>query len=240
VNVRDVEEAIVVLRRAAHQTPPFSIELGPMATFLPHNPVAYLAVGAGAEAVHALRDRVFHPPLERDLSWPFVPHVTVADGIDPERIAAAPAVLGEFRRPVALRSVTLLTEEGHRWRPVTTVPLGSPAVIGRGGLPLEIEVLDDPPTVVVSARRDGEVVAGASGWRHGDRAWLATLDVREHRRRDGIGSHVLAAFESWAAQHDAVALEVDPALALDDTAVAFLTARGWASGARHWKPLARS
>ncbi|HZN12974.1 MAG TPA: 2'-5' RNA ligase family protein, partial [Acidimicrobiales bacterium] len=108
VNVRDVEAAERVLRAAAQGGPPIVVELGPVMTFLPDNPVAYLAVGGDVDAVVRLRDRAFQPPLERELTWPYVPHVTVADGIDVDRIRAAPDVLGAYVRQTTLRDVTLL------------------------------------------------------------------------------------------------------------------------------------
>ena len=45
--------------------------------------------GPGLESLQALRDRVFREPLARSLTWPFVPHVTVADEMAPDRIEAA-------------------------------------------------------------------------------------------------------------------------------------------------------
>ncbi|MBA3653624.1 MAG: 2'-5' RNA ligase family protein, partial [Actinobacteria bacterium] len=115
VNVRDVGQAMAVVRTAAHSVRPFAVELGPIETFLPDNPVAYLAGGGDVAAVHRLRGGVFQPPLARDLSWPYVPHVTVADGIDPEVIAAAPHVLGAYRRDVTVTAVRLLEERDRRW-----------------------------------------------------------------------------------------------------------------------------
>src|SRR5436190_9490646 len=82
VNVRAdaLDDALAVLRAAAAAlNEPLSLELGPIATFMPVNPVLYLAVGGELERLQELRDRIFQPPLERSLSWPFVAHVTVAD-----------------------------------------------------------------------------------------------------------------------------------------------------------------
>src|SRR5688572_3800754 len=66
VNVREdeVPDALRVLRAAAASTTPFTVELGPPATFSPVNPVVYLAVdGAGRDDVERLRNAVFRPPL---------------------------------------------------------------------------------------------------------------------------------------------------------------------------------
>jgi 2'-5' RNA ligase/GNAT superfamily N-acetyltransferase len=151
VNVRDdrVPDALAVLRDAAVRTRPFAVHLGPPATFLPVNPVAYLAVdgGPGAEEVHRHRDAVFRAPLERTRTWSFVPHVTLADEADPDRITAALAALRDYEVDVTFDRVHLLEEqEGRTWRPIADVPFEAPAVIGRGGLELDLRrssALDD-------------------------------------------------------------------------------------------------
>jgi 2'-5' RNA ligase len=227
VNVGDVDGAIRVMRAAAHATKPFTIVLGPPATFLPHNPVAYLSVSDGADEVVRLRDRVFQPPLARDLTWPYVPHVTLADGIDPERIAAVPKVLAPYDRHVRIAAMHLLEERGRVWEVLHAFPLGAPIVVGRGGDPLEIEVLDADGDVVITARNGDADVGTARGWLRGNHAWLTAIEVRDDRRRSGVGSHLLAAFQSWAAGAGAVAAEVDPGTELDADTRAFLAARGW-------------
>jgi len=227
VNVGDVDGAVRVMRAAAHATKPFTVTLGPVATFLPDNPVAYLAVGAGADDVVALRDRVFQPPLARTLTWPYVPHVTLADGVDPERVAATPAVLEPYRRDVHIRAVHLLEERGRVWEVLEAFPLGAPIVVGRGGDPVELEVYEVDGDVVIAARRDDTLVGTAHGGVRNAYAWLTAIEVREDRRRQGIGSHLLAAFQSWAAGAGALKAEVDPATELGESARAFLTARGW-------------
>lgn len=231
VNVADVDGARSVMRAAAHATPPFGISVGPVANFLPDNPVVYLAVSDGVDAVRALRDRVFQPPLARTLTWPFVPHVTLADGIEPERVAAAPALLCDYARDIAVNAIHLLEERGRVWEVLAAFPLGPPAVIGRGGEPLELETLAIDDTVTITARRDGVDVGAAQGWLRGTGARLTRIDVVEEARRGGIGTHLLAAFQSWAAEGGAREVDVDPGCDLDDDSEAFLSARGW-SGVR--------
>jgi len=227
INVREVDDAHAVVRRAGQAVKPFMIELGPVATFLPDNPVAYLAVGGDTDALHALRDAVFQPPLERDLTWPFVPHVTVADGIEPDVIAAAPTVLADFRKQLTVTSLSLLEEREHRWAPIGTYPVGKPAVVGRGGQPLEIDVVAVDGNVVITGYRDGLAAGSLRGWCHDGHAWLSYIEVGESSRRDGVGTHLLAAFESWAASRDMATGVVDPDVALPDDVRAFLMARGW-------------
>jgi 2'-5' RNA ligase len=228
VNVRTdlLPDALVVLRRAAAKARPFRVVLGPPATFLPVNPVAYLAVdgageGDGLGAVHALREAVFTPPLERTLTWPFVPHVTICDDAAPARIEAALAAMADFRVEVVFERVHLLEEgEGRIWRPIADAAFSPPGTVGRGGLPLELTVSEhldaeaaafeaaewaaEPvaePRVplAVTARRDGRVVGVAGGHsRH-----LSSLIVAKDERGTGVGAQLVAAYLSAAAERGA-------------------------------------
>ena len=89
--------------------------------------------------MRALRDAVFAAPLERTLSWPWVPHVTVADSADEARIAAAVAALDRFATVTSVEHIVLLQETpGGSGGPIADAALGPPAVVGTGGLALEI------------------------------------------------------------------------------------------------------
>ena len=143
VNVRSdrMGDVLTLLRSAAAATRPLRVRLGPPTTFLPDNPVLYLPLEEGADAVRALRVRVFREPLARPLTWPYVPHVTIADEADPERIAAAQVALSEYCTDVVFDRVHLLQEgPGRVWAPIADFPLRPPAVVGRGGLPFELWV----------------------------------------------------------------------------------------------------
>lgn len=200
VNVRDdrFHDALAVLRAAAAATKPFRLTLGPPATFHPVNPVVHLAAGGDLDALHALRDAVFVEPLARTLTWPFVPHVTLADDMDPDRIPPALYALGDYRVEAAFDRVHLLQEgEGRTWSPVADATFRRPAVVGRGGLPLELSVTErlDPEAaaladlatgLAVTARRDGEVVGVVQG----------RMVVAPEHRGQGIARHLRLAFES--------------------------------------------
>jgi len=150
VNVTEsaLEGALALLRAAAaSRVGPLRLRLGPATTFHPVTPVVYLAVDGDVDALVALREAVFRPPLGRRLTRPFVPHATIADELDPARIPAAVAALADYRAEVTIDRLTLLAESpGRIWRPVADTPFGPPAVVARGGLPLELTVshLVDP------------------------------------------------------------------------------------------------
>jgi 2'-5' RNA ligase len=150
VNVRqeDLGRALARLRLAAAGAPLLlHLGLGPPASFLPANPVLILTVSGDLLELRALRQAVFVEPLARSLTWPFVPHVTVADGVEPERIDAAMTALHHYRDSVAIDRVQLLEERRElsgggpgvrRWVPIADAVFGPPAVVGRGGLNLEL------------------------------------------------------------------------------------------------------
>jgi 2'-5' RNA ligase len=115
----------------------------------------------------------------------------------------------------------------RRWVPIADYPFAPVSVVGRGGVALELVVshLADPEAVrfergewpdeeppdrvvadtpgparpiVVTARRDGQVVGVARGWCDETHAQLTSVLVAEAQRGQGIGRHLLAAFEHAA------------------------------------------
>ena len=246
VNVReeDVGGALDVLRSAAAATAPLRLRLGPATTFHPVTPVVYLAVGGDAEGVHDLRDRVFRGPLERRLTHPFAPHVTLADDMAPERIPAAVAALAGYVVDVTIDRVHLLREEpGRLWQPLADAPFGPPPVIGRGGLPLEVATTDAVPPdagallaaapaglgapFAVTARRPGtgEVVGAAAGWTTGPACHLAALVVAPGERRQGIARHLLTAVDGLAHARSCTTLATTAPTT--PAATALLASAGW-------------
>jgi 2'-5' RNA ligase len=231
VNVRaeQVPAALARLRLAARSVRgPLRLTLGSASTFHPDNPVVYLEVGGEAEQLRRLRDACFAPPLERRLSWPWVPHVTLADGIEERLIPAALDALAGFSAVVEIERVTLLEEQsGRRWIPVADACLGPAAVVGTGGLSLEItqgrvpdpEVLqmlgdleeaapagksEDGPRehasfapIVLSARREGRLMGFAAGWTDPEGGYVSVF-VEPGSRRQGIGRQLLAHLEAAA------------------------------------------
>jgi 2'-5' RNA ligase len=142
VNVRDelLPAALARLREAAASRPrPLRLTLGPVGTFWPDNPVLYLDVGGELPALRQLRTAVFGPPLERSLSWAWVPHVTLSDTADEGRIAAAVAALDHYASVADFDRLVLLEQHrGRKWLPIADAALGPPIVVGTGGLPVAI------------------------------------------------------------------------------------------------------
>jgi GNAT superfamily N-acetyltransferase len=185
--------------------------------------------GATLDRLHRLRDRIFVPPFERPLTWDFVPHVTLADELSAARLDAAIEVLADFETTVVFDRVHLLEEQrnaaGRRvWVPVADALFGRRRIVGRGGIELVLDVgevvdpdglafadrfgavvdphglpSDHDRRLVLTARRNGELVALARGWEAGHTAHLAWLAVAEAHRGVGVATQVVRAFESTAA-----------------------------------------
>jgi GNAT superfamily N-acetyltransferase len=206
---------------------PIRCELGPLDSFLPDNPVLFLSVGGEVDAVLALRSAVFTGALQRDLAWPFVPHVTLADDAPVEVIEAARVALAGYRVSVTFDRVHLLEEQRDDqdrrvWRPVADFAFRRPAVVGRGGVEVEItesgepdpevrawvdrewdrigedrfdgEAWDERPFTLV-ARSEGRIVGAAVGWTNLGVGYLGELMVGTGLRGMGIGSRLLAAVD---------------------------------------------
>jgi 2'-5' RNA ligase len=237
VNVNDdaLDAAMAVVRAAAADVEPLDLILGPPATFLPVNPVLYLSVGGDVDGVVGLRQAVFAPPLSRPVDHPFVPHVTLADGIDTDRAESALVALSSYERAVTAERVDVMEEGPDRvWRSLADVPLGRPAVVGRGGLPVELTVSTaaDPAAALllggrpftVTARRDGRLLGVATGEPIGDTAHLHEVAVVAEHRSEGVGARLLAAVESLAAERACTVL-----VSADHP---FLGRHGWRNGRR--------
>ncbi len=238
VNVREdrLDDALTVLRRAAAAVDAFELGLGPPTTFLPVNPVLYLPVTRGADQVTRLRDAVFVDPLARPLTWPFVPHVTLADDASPERIVTAQAALAGYEVEFPVKAVHLLQEGPERaWQPIADASLGPPAVIGPGGLELQLTRSERPePGVMraldaetwsITARRATRPVGLATGRIIGADATIDYLVVADGERGEGIGTQLVAAAEALAAERGCARIVSSaPAGSRLD---AFLAGRGW-------------
>jgi GNAT superfamily N-acetyltransferase len=219
-----------VLRNAANdQTGPIAVDLGPVTTFMPASPVVYLAVGGpDLDRLARLRQAVVAGPMLRPDHWPWVPHVTLTDDAPAERIEAALAALFSYRSATVFDRVVLLEEREHRWQPLADACLGRAAVVARGGLELEIvegrllgpeviamaegaegafvAALDTVPaasSIVLTGRRQGEVVGVATAWHDGEVGGTVEVYVlvEERSRRQGVGRALLQALHASVRRH---------------------------------------
>jgi 2'-5' RNA ligase len=221
VNVRAdaVGSALAGLRAAAATraaTGPLVLELGPPTLFHPASETVYLPVGGDAAGLEALRTAVFQPPLARPLDWPFVAHVTLGEGIREARARAAVEAMADYAVSVSVDRIHLLQEHhepgGRRWLAVADMPFVRPAVVGRGGIELELSHsrLVDPEARdltrsdsgvpagavprVITARRAGRVVGVAHGWERDGEPGMVRVVVADDHRDLGVERQLRQAF----------------------------------------------
>lgn len=234
INLReeDVADALAVVRDAAVACPPLHLTLGPATTFEPACSVLYLAVdGPDHDRLQGLQAGLVAGPMERPPQHEsFVPHVTISIAAGPDRVGAGIAAMADYHAEILVTHVHVLENvrdeelDLHVWRPVVDVALGGRAVVGRGGLELELTVsttadpevkvwaeplwersdrediggTGDEATIAITARRGGEVVGLVEGWFWADLGHVDDLMVGDGARGEGIGRHLLARFEAEA------------------------------------------
>ena len=214
VSVERLDEVRSLVRAAASARPPIACQLGPPTTFWPVTPVVYLPVDQnGTDAIASVRQAVFRPPVSRRLTYEFVPHVTLADEVDPNRIPPALTAMADYEIDWVFDRISVLQEgEGHRWSPIYEAFFAGTWVVGRGGVELQLSVTSAgdasdrsraglPAGLVVTARRQGVVVGVAECRVDPDEpavAHLIELAVSPSERGVGIGSQLLAALASRA------------------------------------------
>lgn len=224
-----LSDAMARMDTAAATSSALTLTLGPAASFTPATSVLFLAVGddVAVAALSRLRVELLRPPFDRPTSRAFVPHVTVAERLDDERRGAGLRALAGVRATAVVEVVHLWEEhrshDGRRvWRPRHEARLGPPSTVARGGLPVTIAtsallpfdavglVGIVPPNVgaplIVTARRDGELLGVAMGCTRGALGVLDTVVVAEAARRQGVGRHLVVAFEHSAVARGVVEL----------------------------------
>jgi hypothetical protein len=150
--------------------------------------------------------------------------VTLADEADPARIEGALMALAGYRVDATFSRVHLLREgPGRVWAPIADALFAAPAVVGRGGLPVELTVSERPDPdaaalpgasvpLVVTARVGGAVAGYAEGWcRHGAAQLTSLVLVDDHLYLD-VGRHLVAAFSSEAAGRGCSEVTLAPGL----------------------------
>jgi len=120
---------MALVDRAAFTTVPGLIELRGAATFLPESAVAFLVVTEGEPMLRALERMLRAPPLDQR-TFPFHPHVTVAQERPAAELEAAVRELAGFRAAFPLPEVTL-TEEDERgsWHVLHQAAVGGSEVV---------------------------------------------------------------------------------------------------------------
>jgi 2'-5' RNA ligase len=96
VRPEDVEAIETHLREAGRGVDPFPMHLFGTGTFRPLSPVVFIQVARGLAECEVLEKSIRCGPLDRELDFPYHPHVTVAQEIDDAGLDEAYDALSTF------------------------------------------------------------------------------------------------------------------------------------------------
>jgi 2'-5' RNA ligase len=114
------------LRSVAAQEEPFEMVLRGSATFRPVSPVVFVPVVKGLADCERLEAQVRSGPLERDLKFPYHPHVTVAHDLPEDALDRAFDGLARYEATFPVWGFTLFEQDRQGvWRPQRDFPFGS-------------------------------------------------------------------------------------------------------------------
>ena len=128
------------LRTVAADEVPFDLQLRGSATFLPVSPVVFVPLVLGIAHCERIEAKVRAGPLQRELRFPYHPHVTVAHDLPADALDRAFEALAGYEASFGVRGFTLF-EQGPdgTWRPQRDF------VFGGGGLPGPTKEAAAPP-----------------------------------------------------------------------------------------------
>jgi 2'-5' RNA ligase len=109
-------------------------------TFRPLTPVVYVRVVEGADACAWLQQQVRDAsgPLDRELQFPYHPHVTVAHGIDEAAMDRACEELADYEAQWSCAGFALYEQGADGvWRKLREYAFGSPVVPPQASAPVE-------------------------------------------------------------------------------------------------------
>jgi 2'-5' RNA ligase len=114
------------LRAAAAGCSPFPMHLAGTGTFRPLSPVVFIQVARGLAECEVLESAIRSGPLERELEFPYHPHVTVAHHVPDDAMDAAYDGLSDFVARFAVRSFQLFEHDRRQgWILHSAYELGS-------------------------------------------------------------------------------------------------------------------
>lgn len=118
----DVEKHLAA---AAEDQDPFTMHLAGTGTFRPTSPVVFIQISTGVSQCELLEAAIRRGPLDRDLEFPYHPHVTVAQEIDERGLDEAYDGLAAFVARFPVDSFVLFSrDDDGRWTWRTEFTLG--------------------------------------------------------------------------------------------------------------------
>jgi 2'-5' RNA ligase len=115
------------LTAVARAHPPFDMHLSGTGTFQPVSDVVFVTVARGIGNCELLAGDVRRGPLERSLSYPYHPHVTVAHDVPPDMLDLAYSGLSDLSAEFRVSSITEFEQtDGGTWAVAREYPLTGP------------------------------------------------------------------------------------------------------------------
>jgi 2'-5' RNA ligase len=113
------------LTKVASAHPRFVMHLRGTATFRPNSPVVFISLTKGISACELLSEAIRTGPLERELPFPYHPHVTVAQDVPDAALDRAYESLADYECRFDVAAFAMYThEDGRGWVPRREFPLG--------------------------------------------------------------------------------------------------------------------
>lgn len=114
------------LDSVARQHDPFQVILRGTGTFRPVSDVVFIQVARGVASCEQLEQQIRSGPVERELDFPYHPHVTLAHDLSSEMLDRAFADLAGFHCAFDASSFLLYSHPGDEvWSPVQEFQLGA-------------------------------------------------------------------------------------------------------------------
>jgi len=121
----DIEKHLEDVARHAR---PFVMHLAGTGTFRPTTPVVFVQIARGVGDCEELEAAIRRGPLERELSFPYHPHVTIAHDIEDGSLDAAYDGLAGFIARFEVGAFVLFSRDAdQRWHWRREFPLGAGA-----------------------------------------------------------------------------------------------------------------
>jgi 2'-5' RNA ligase len=112
------------LEQAGGTVGPFTMHLAGTGTFRPVSQVVFVQVAAGIGECEKLSAAIRSGPLDRDLPYPYHPHVTVAQDVDEDALDVAYEGLAGFAARFVVPGFTVYERrQDGVWDPKRTFPL---------------------------------------------------------------------------------------------------------------------
>ncbi|WP_415855082.1 2'-5' RNA ligase family protein [Sinomonas sp. G460-2] len=109
----DWDATLSHVRRVASQQAPFRVTVAGTGSFRPVSDVVFLNVSEGFDECVRLHADLQRGPLERELPFPYHPHVTVAHDVESARLDAAEEALRYYSTSFTVASMGLYEHDAH-------------------------------------------------------------------------------------------------------------------------------